>query len=160
MSCGFIGVIRLAVAPSELTREIPAQMARDQQIEQALHQHPGEIGINRMQREFGPAHPAGESDDVEYHDVHCVGDRGRTEEAQQRAMLTEPLADALKDAVVGELTGDEASGAAEKDHAGEAENLMEVEVRDARGGRQESATKATRLRAPQRQARRLAGRGP
>ena len=128
---------RGAVAPGELTREIPAQMARGQQIEQALHQHPGEIGINRMQGEFGPVHPTGESDGVEHHDVHRMGDRGRTKEAQQRAMLAEPLTNALKDAVVGELTGDEASGAAEKDHAGEAEHLMKVEVRDARGGRQE-----------------------
>ena len=76
MSCGFIGVIRLAVAPSELTREISTQMARDQQIEQTLHQHPGEISINCMQGEFGPVHPTGKSDDIEYHDVHRMGDRG------------------------------------------------------------------------------------
>lgn len=90
-----------------------------------------------MEREFGPAHSAGESDSVKHHDVHRVGDCGRTEETQQGSGLAETLADVLENAVVGELAGDEASGATEKDYAGKAEDLVEVEVVDAGGGWQE-----------------------
>ena len=123
--------------PVELTGETQAQVARDEEVEQELDQEAGQIGVGGVEREFGPAHSAGKSDSVKHHDVHRVGDRGRTEEAQQGSGFAETLADVLENAVVGELAGDEASGATEKNHAGKAEDLVKVEVVDAGGGRQE-----------------------
>ena len=136
MGGGFVSQ-RGAVVPVELTGEAQAQVARDEEVEQTLDQEAGQIGVDGVERELGPAEAAGKGDGVEHHDVDGMGDRGRTEEAQQGSGLAEALADVLEDTVVGELAGDEASGATEKNHAGKAEDLVEVEVVDARGGRQE-----------------------
>lgn len=131
------GSQRGAVVPVELAGETQAQVARDEEVEQALDQEAGQIGVDGVERELGPAEAAGEGDGVEHHDIDGMGDCGRAEEAQQGSGLAEMLADVLENAVVGELAGDEASGAAEKNHAGKAGDLVEVEVVDAGGGRQE-----------------------